>query len=142
MSWDVIIMRTDGVTDPQQFHDGGQTIPLGDAERVREWIAAFIPDLRWANLEFGGSLRDDLTVRFVFDESLDVDVIFIRAYGYNDVFSTTVAMCRQYGWQALDCLELKFIDLDHPSDIGWNDLDDFLDWCNELKSETDQTDDQ
>ena len=55
---------------------------------------------------------------------------------------STVSMCRQYGWQALDCLELKFIDLDDPSDIGWNDLGDFLDWYDELKRETDQSDDQ
>ncbi len=127
MSWDVLIMKTDGKTSVRELPTDFMPQPLGDAEELRRRLSARFASLDWSDPAWGTFDGDGFSIEFNFTESGPVDGFMLHVRGDGDAVSTIVAMCKQFGWQALDCSTSEFIDLDDPSLEGWNGFRTFRD---------------
>jgi hypothetical protein len=127
MSWDVLIMNTGGRTRVDDLPEGFQPESLGDADELRSLLSGFFGSLDWSDPAWGILDNDEFSFEFNFTESGPVDTFMLLVRGGGDAVAPIVAMCKQFGWQALDCSAGEFIDLNHPSTNGWEGFQAYRD---------------
>ena len=102
--------------------------PLSDAAHLRDKLAAFFGGaLDWSDPAWGHLDNKHFSYEFNFTESGVVDGFMLHIRGGGDAVSPIVAMCKHFGWQAVDTSEGDFINLDHPSTDGWDGFRAFRD---------------
>lgn len=119
MSWDVLILRSDGTTPIHELPKDWRPDPLGDADELRDRLARFFGSLDWSDPAWGILEGNGFSLEFNFTKSGLVDSFMLHVRGGGDAVSPIVAMCKHFCWQALDCSSGDFIDLTNPSTEGW-----------------------
>ena len=119
MSWDALIMKlkTPGVP-VAEVTSAACLEALGDEEAIRAAVDSVIPGVVWTHHGTWGHVR-------VCEVWLEFNIrnpaggtFMIHARG-GDPIPPVVALCRAFGWSALDVQIGKWIDLEHPSREGW-----------------------
>lgn len=104
MSWDVTIMkfgRTYGSVE--DIPDDATPLPLGSTSGVHASVTRFFPGTDWSDATWGifDSLYGSIEFNLGKDDPAISLMLHVRAS--NEVVAAIVAMCREYGWNALDC---------------------------------------
>ncbi|GAA5509349.1 hypothetical protein Rcae01_04848 [Novipirellula caenicola] len=121
MSWDVLIMKTDGKTAIHDMPKDYQPEPLGDADELRPQLSQFFADqIDWSDPAWGIFGCEYFSYEFNFSASGPVETFMLHVRGGGDAVTPLVQMCRHFGWMAVDCSSGDFIDLDSPDAESWS----------------------
>jgi hypothetical protein len=128
MSWDVVLFNTRGRTPPpvEQFQES-DCEPLGPATEVRTQIAKLLPGVDWSDEAWGLFEGDGFSIEFNVGKNDPIGSMMLHVRGGGDAISAITAVARPLGWSALDCSTGEFLDLDNPSQKGWEGFQAFRD---------------
>jgi hypothetical protein len=128
MSWDVMVFNTRGKVPPSlaEFQES-DCEPLGPAAEVRERIAALLPGVDWSDPTWGLYAGNGFSIEFNVGDDDPIDNVMLHIRGGGDAIAAIVMFARPLGWSALDCSTSEFLDLDHPSQEGWEGFQAFRD---------------
>ena len=98
------------------------------AAELRDELATFFDgDLDWSDPSWGHLDGQHFSYKFNFTEFGVVGGFMLRVRGDGDAVSPIVAMCKHFGWQAVDTSQGDFINLDDSSTDGWDGFQAFRD---------------
>ena len=138
MSWDVYIMRAEA-SSVDDLPDDYQPESLGDAQKLRDELLVFFGgELDWSDPAWGILNGQGFSYEFNFTEAGAVDGFMMHVRGGGDAITPIVAMCREFGWQAVDTSLGDFIDLTDPSTEGWEGFQKFRDRIIDRYNDTDR----
>jgi hypothetical protein len=128
MSWDVMIFNTRGKNPPsiEQFQESDYD-PLGPAASVREALSNLLPGIDWSDTTWGIYQGAGFSIEFNVSKDDPIGTMMLHVRGAGDAISAIVAFARPSGWSALDCSTSDFINLDQPSQAGWEGFQAFRD---------------
>lgn len=126
MSWDVMIFNTRGSKPPpiEQFQEIHYE-PLGPAAGVRQRLSNLLPGIDWSDTTWGIYESGGLSIEFNVGKDDPIGDMMLHVRGVGDAIAAIVAIARPLGWSALDCSTSKFLDLDNPSQVGWEGFQAF-----------------
>ncbi len=127
MSWDVLILKADGTTPMGELPEDFKPDPLGQAEDLRKRLSEVFDSLDWTDPAWGILDGDGFSFEFNFKKSGIVDSFMLHVRGGGNAVAPIVAMCKHFGWQALDCSTGDFIDLNEPSTKSWEHFQAYRD---------------
>ncbi|MFO0939818.1 MAG: hypothetical protein U0930_03540 [Pirellulales bacterium] len=127
MSWDVMIMKCDGVSSLEELPEDFEFASLGDAAQLRGQLSDFFGNINWDDPAWGLLLSQEYSLEFNFTVSGPVENFTLHARGGGDVVTPIVAMCKHFDWQAVDYSTGELIDLDSPSSDSWQRFQEFRD---------------
>lgn len=136
MSWDVMIFNTQGknAQSVEQIQESDYE-PLGPAETVRQQISSLLPGIDWSDTTWGIYDVDGLSIEFNVGDDDPIANMMLHVRGGGDAIAAIVTFARPLGWSALDCSTGEFLNLDHPSQAGWEGFqayrDKVIDTCQE-----------
>lgn len=128
MSWDVMIFNTRGKKPPpiEQFEESDYE-PLGPAAGVRERLSSLLPGIDWSAPTWGVFEGDGFSIEFNVGKEDPIGSMMLHVRGGGDAIAAIFTFARPLGWSALDCSTSDFIDLDSPSQAGWEGFQAFRD---------------
>jgi len=128
MSWDVMIFNTRGKKAPpvEQFKEDDYS-PLGPAAEVRERLSASLPEIDWSDPTWGIYNRAGFSIEFNVGKDDPIESMMLHVRGGGDAIAAVATIARPLGWSALDCSTSEFLDLDSPSQEGWEGFQAFRD---------------
>lgn len=128
MSWDVMIFNTRGKKPPpvEEFQDSDFD-PLGPAPEVRRQLSALLPGIDWSDTTWGMYGGDGFSIEFNVGDDDPIANMMLHVRGGGDAIAAIVKFARPLGWSALDCSTGEFLDLDNPSQEGWEGFQAFRD---------------
>ena len=128
MSWDVMIFNTQGKTPASmEEFDDSSCKPLGIAADVRERVLNYLPGIDWSDPTWGILEGDGFSIEFNVGSGDPVENMMLHVRGGGDAIATIIKFVRPMGWSALDCSTSEFLDLDNPSQSGWEEFQAFRD---------------
>lgn len=127
MSWDVMIMKCNGMNPFEEQPKYFEFPSLGDADQLRSQLSDFFGSIKWDDPAWGLLTSKEFTLEFNFTETGPVENFTLHARGGGDVVTPIVAMCKHFDWQALDYSTGELIDLDSPSSDSWERFQEFRD---------------
>lgn len=132
MSWDVMIFNTRGKKPPpiEQFQESDYD-PLGPAARVRERLSSLLPGIDWSAPTWGIYEGDGFSIEFNVGKEDPIGSMMLHVRGGGDAIAAIVSFARPLGWSAMDCSMGDFLDLDSPSQEGWQGFQAFRDKVND-----------
>lgn len=128
MSWDLMIFNTRGKRPPP-IEDFEETDfePLGPAAVVRQKLSELLPGIDWSDPTWGTYRGDGFSIEFNVGEDDPIDDIGLRVVGGGDAVAAIVTFARPLGWSALDESTGEFLDLENPSQAGWDGFQAYRD---------------
>lgn len=128
MSWDVLIINTLGKS-PQSVDEcqDSDCAPLGKAADVRKKLSKHLPGIDWSEKRWGHFQGEGHHIEFNVGHDDPVQTIMLHVHGGGDVIAAIVQFARPLGWSALDCSTSEFLDLDNPSQAGWEGFQGYRD---------------
>lgn len=128
MSWDVMIFNTRGDKTPpiEQFQESDYE-PLGPAAIVRRRLSELLPGIDWSDATWGIFEGNGFSIEFNVGNDDPIDNMMLHIRGGGDAVAAIVTFARPLGWSALDCSTSVFLDLDNPSQAGWEGFQSFRD---------------
>ena len=127
MSWDVLIMKTDGKTPVRELPNDFKPECMGNAEELRGRLSQFFATLDWSDPACGIFVGHGFSLEFNFTRSGPVDSFMLHVRGGGGAVMPIVDMCKHFGWQALDCQCSEFMDLTNPDPGSWERWQTFRD---------------
>lgn len=120
MSWDVMIFNMRGKTPPplEQLQESDYE-PLGPAVEVRQRISALLTGVDWSDPTWGIYEGDGFSIEFNAGKDDPIDNMMLHVRGGGDAIAAITRFARPLGWSALDCSTSEFLDLENPSQAGW-----------------------
>jgi hypothetical protein len=101
--------------------------PLGPAGVVRQQISALLPGIDWSDPTWGVYEGDGFSIEFSVGDDDPIDAMMLHVRGGDDAISKIVTFTRPLGWSALDCSTGQFLDLENPSQEGWEGFQAYRD---------------
>jgi hypothetical protein len=128
MSWDVMVFNMRGKSPPslEQLQESDYE-PLGPAAVVRQHISALLPGIDWSDPAWGIYEGDGFSIEFNVGKDDPIDNMMLHVRGGGDAISAITKFVRLPGWSALDCSTSEFLDLENPSQAGWEGFQAFRD---------------
>jgi hypothetical protein len=128
MSWDVMIFNLRDQTPPplEELQEGDYE-PLGAAADVRQQIASLLPGVDWSDPTWGIYEGDGFSIEFNVGEEDPIENMMLHVRGGGDPIAAITRLAKPLGWSALDCSTSEFLDLDNPSQAGWEGFQAFRD---------------
>ncbi|NLS95630.1 MAG: hypothetical protein GXX96_26145 [Planctomycetaceae bacterium] len=128
MSWDVMVFNTRGKKPPsvEQFEKSDYE-PLGPAAAVRERLSELLPGIDWSDTTWGIYEGNGFSIEFNVGKDDPIGDMMLHVRGGGDAIPAIVTFARRMGWSALDCSTSEFLDLDNPSQAGWEGFQEFRD---------------
>ncbi len=128
MSWDVMIFNTRGKTPPsiEEFQES-DCESFGAAAAVRQGISMILPGIDWSDPTWGIYDGDGFSIEFNVGSEDPIESIMLHVRGGGDAISAITSFARPLGWTALDCTTGELLDLDNPSQVGWENFQAFRD---------------
>lgn len=122
-----MIMKCDEEAPIQNLPNDFKPDSLGDADRLRTELSAYFGGVCWDDPAWGILEGDGFSFEFNFTKSGQVDTFTLHVRGGGNAVAPIVAMCRHFGWQALDYSTGEFMDLDSPSLESWQRFQEYRD---------------
>jgi hypothetical protein len=94
-------------------------LPLGPAEEVRQRISALLAGVDWSDRTWGLYDGDGFSIEFNFGKDDPIANMMLHVRGRGEAIAAIARFARTLGWSALDCSTSEFLDLDNPSQAGW-----------------------
>ncbi len=128
MSWDVMIFNTRGTKPPpiDQFQESDYG-PLGPAAEVRHQLSGLLPGIDWSDTTWGIYEGTGFSIEFNVGKDDPIGSMMLHVRGGGNAIAAIVKIARPLGWSALDCSTSEFLDLDRPSQAGWEGFQAFRD---------------
>jgi hypothetical protein len=128
MSWDVMIFNLGGKTPPP-LHElkDSDLLPLGPAEEVRHRISALLAGVDWSAPTWGLYGGDGFSIEFNVGKDDPIAHMMLHVRGGGDAIAAIAGFAKPLGWSALDCSTSDFLDLDNPSQAGWEGFQAYRD---------------
>jgi hypothetical protein len=128
MSWDVMIFNTRGKQPPPiaEFKES-DCEPLGPAAVIRQQLSQLLPGIDWSDTTWGIYDGDGFSIEFNAGEDDPIGDMMLHVRGGGDAIAAIVTFARPLGWSAFDCSEGEFLDLENPSQAGWEGFQAFRD---------------
>lgn len=128
MSWDVMIFNMRGRTPPpiEQLQES-DCDPLGSAVEVRHQLTVLLPGIDWSDTAWGMYASNGFSIEFNVGGDDPICHMMLHVRGGGDAISTITAFARLQGWSALDCSTGEFLDLENPSQAGWEGFQAYRD---------------
>lgn len=128
MSWDVMIFNTRGKRPPpvEEFQKSDYE-PLGPGAAVRERLSELLPGIDWSDTTWGVYEGNGFSIEFNVGEDDPIGDMMLHVRGGGDAIPAIVTFARPMGWSALDCSTSEFLDLDNPSQAGWEGFQELRD---------------
>jgi hypothetical protein len=128
VSWDLLVMAFDGPPPPiEEWTDDFRPPILGSAIEVRNRISSSFPGVDWKDPSWGYLNDDGYLIEFNVGKEEVVGSFMMHVRGGRNPLESIVKLCRKHGWYAYDCSTGEFIDLDMPSQEGWQGFQSFRD---------------
>lgn len=137
MSWDVMVLDAAVTRMPvaqwlEEWKNGWRPPPLGSWAQIRDKITACLPEFQWPPSGHIGLAHYDengLSLE-IYEPSEDPVLHFdinVRRGGGGDPLPTLARLARTHGWALLDKSTGEYLNLEHPSDEGWQGFNQFCD---------------
>jgi hypothetical protein len=128
MSWDVMIFNLRAKTPPplEQLQESDFD-PLGPAVDVRQRISALLTGVDWSDPTWGIYEGDGFSIEFSVGNDDPIAHMCLHVRGGGDAIAAIIRFARPLGWSALDCSASEFLDLDNPSQAGWEGFQAYRD---------------
>jgi hypothetical protein len=128
MSWDVMIFNTRGKSPPsvEEFEDSDYET-LGPAADVRQRLSELLPGVDWSDTTWGIYEGDGFSIEFNVGDDDPIENMMLHVRGGGEAIAAIAKFARPLGWSALDCSTSEFLDLDNPSQDGWEGFQEFRD---------------
>jgi hypothetical protein len=128
MSWDVVVFAFENPPPPMdKWPDDFRPPPMGEAKQVRDQITRSLPKIDWSDPGWGRLREGDYSIEFNFQEDGIVEGFMLHVRGGGDPLTPICKLCLENGWYALDCSTGNVIDLDAPSQEGWQGFQSYRD---------------
>ena len=128
MSYDVMMLKFKGARpeSPEEIEPEGLA-PLGAAADVRRQISNVLDGTDWSDPPWGRFEGDGFSIEFNVGADDPIDSMMLHLRGGGDAIATVAKLAAQIGWAAIDCQTDAFIDLEAPSEEGWEKWQGFRD---------------
>jgi hypothetical protein len=128
MSGDVMIFNLGGKTPPplEQLQDS-DFHSLGPAGEVRQRISGLLAGVDWSDLSWGLYEGDRYSIEFNVGKDDPISNIMLHVRGGGDAIAAIAQFAKPLGWSALDCSTSEFLDLENPSQAGWEGFQAYRD---------------
>lgn len=132
MSWDVMVFNFGGKTPPQmeQIEESGM-LPL---EQARERISTLLGGVDWSDPTWGIYLGDGHSIEFNVGNTEPITNMMLHVRGGGDAIAAIIRFAKPLGWSVLDCSTGEYLDLENPSQAGWEGFQAFRDKVMQLPS--------
>jgi hypothetical protein len=128
MSWDVMIFNMRGKTPPplDQLQESDYA-PLGAAVEVRQQVSSLLPGVDWSDPTWGIYGDDGFSIEFNVGKDDPIENMMLHVRGGGDAIAAITRFAKPLGWSALDCSTSEFLELDKPSQAGWQGFQAYRD---------------
>jgi hypothetical protein len=128
MSWDVMIFNLGGKMPPalEQLQDG-DIVPLGLAGDVRQRISGLLGGVDWSDPSWGFYGGEGFSIEFNVGKDDPIPNMMLHVRGGGDAIAAITRFAKPLGWSALDCSTSEFLDLEKPSQAGWEGFQAYRD---------------
>jgi hypothetical protein len=128
MSWDVMIFNVRGKTPrtPEKLQESDLD-PLGFAVEVLQRVSALLAEIDWSDPNWGIYKGGGFTIEFNVGKNDPIDHMMLHVRGGGDAIAAITHFARPLECSALDCSTGEFLDLDNPSQAGWEEFQEFRD---------------
>ena len=130
MSWDVSLYNFGGsppTAGAAALANGVEADLLGSAADVRSQITAVLPGVDWTDPTWGRFRGAGFTLEFNTGAGDPIDHVMVHARGHGSAVETLVGLAKRNGWSIMDWTTSRFLDLETPSQEGWNTFKQFRD---------------
>ncbi|MGE3808440.1 MAG: hypothetical protein AB7K24_27570 [Gemmataceae bacterium] len=128
MSWDVMIFNAGGKTPPPLDKlEHSDLLALGPAEQVRQRISALLAGVDWSDPTWGLYAEHGFSIEFNVGKNDPIANMMLHVRGGGDAIAAIARFAKPLGWTALDCSTSEFLDLDNPSQAGWEGFQAYRD---------------
>lgn len=104
MSWDVTIMKFgQSYGSVEEIPDDATPLPLGSTADVHAFVTKFFPGTDWSDAAWGIFDSPFGSIEFNLGKDDPAESMMLHVRASNEIVAPIVAMCREYGWNALDC---------------------------------------
>lgn len=128
MSWDVMVFNFGGRTPPpiEEVQDS-DLVPLGPATEVRQRLSSHLPKIDWSDVTWGILEGDGFSIEFNGGKNDPIANMMLHVRGGGDAIAAITTFARPLGWSVFDCSTGEYLDLDNPSQAGWEGFQAFRD---------------
>jgi hypothetical protein len=127
MSWDVVVFNVRGKTPSLEQFEQSDCEPLGPAAEVHQRISALLPGVDWSDPTWGIYEGDGFSIEFNVGKDDPIESMMLHVRGGGDAIAAITRFARPQGWSALDCSTGEFLDLENPSQAGWEGFQAYRD---------------
>lgn len=133
MSWDLMVFNFGGKTPPpmEQFEESAM-LPL---EKPRERISSLLDGVDWSDPAWGIYRGDGYKIGFNIGNDELITNIMLHVRGGGDAIAAIIHFAKPLGWSVLDCSTGDYLDLENPSQSGWEGFQAFRDKVMRLPSD-------
>ena len=127
MSWDVVVCNFQGSPpdSPEELPD--ELEPLGTAAAVRDSISKYLPGVNWTDARSGDYSGEGFNIELSLDDDDPVETVMLSVHGGGDPLSAIMSFVLPNNWSLLDGSTGAFLDLDDPSQAGWEGFQEYRD---------------
>ncbi len=118
MGWDVLVFKLKDRNASARTLSEHDVLPVGSQQELRDAINSIIPDVDWSNPEWGATRINGCWLEFDINSN-DGLSLSIHVHGSGDPVTPIAALCKAHGWAAFDTATADFLDLDRPTERGW-----------------------
>ena len=128
MSWDILIMSSDGTPeDLNTVPSGWLPNPIGEVSVVREQINRAIDNVDWSVPAWGNYKHGGLSIEINLQEEGEVESFALHIRGQGDPIPVIATLCKQNGWVAIDYYDSRMIDFKGDALSRWKRFTDYRD---------------
>ena len=130
MSWDVLIIRLNNPPpEGSNLPDVFDPLPLGSGEDLKSDISKLFPGIDWSHPSLGSLQNPDFTIEFSFPRECDVNNLMLHIFGSGNPLPIICRLCTEFGWYAYDTTLSTFMDVNNPSEQGW---EEYMNYRNQI----------
>ena len=112
MSWNLIIL-------PREDTDIDDEATLGDVDAVRARIESVLSPVVWSDDGAGVFEGDGFRIDIGLQPGGEVESFMLHVTGQGNPVPVVAELCRKHGWALFDSVAGDYMNIDDPSDEGW-----------------------